>query len=96
MTDIKYFSTREKIRNGLYRSLAGTLYYYTDDLIHRENGPAIIFPNGTKSWFNRGKRIGKCVGQPHERWFIFIDAKEIEVDSEEKFQKKIKLLMIFQ
>jgi hypothetical protein len=34
----------------------GTQYWYFDDKLHRENGPAIEYANGNKYWYLNGKR----------------------------------------
>ena len=34
----------------------GRLYYYNSDgLLHREDGPAILYPGGYQAWFQNGK-----------------------------------------
>jgi hypothetical protein len=32
-------------------------YWYKDDELHRLDGPAIEFANGTKAWFIDGKKV---------------------------------------
>ena len=38
------------MRNGLVVSRDGDRYWYQDDLLHREDGPAIEYSNGDKEW----------------------------------------------
>lgn len=55
-----------KIRNESF----GQLCYYKDKnhkIIHREDGPAIIYPNGTKIWFQNGKH--HRVDGPAVEWY---------------------------
>ena len=35
----------------------GTKYWYLNDEIHREDGPAIEYANGTKCWYIDGKEL---------------------------------------
>ena len=34
----------------------GDIYYYSNGRLHRENGPAVEYPDGTKVWYLNGKR----------------------------------------
>ncbi len=43
-------------------------YLYTDtkiwlenDVVHRDNGPAVIFPDGVERWYLRGKEMTRDV-----------------------------------
>jgi hypothetical protein len=36
-------------------SVSGTIRYQLNDLFHREDGPAIIWPDGTQWWMLNGK-----------------------------------------
>lgn len=36
-----------------------TRYWYQNGLPHRDNGPAMIYSDGTELWFERGKEIGR-------------------------------------
>jgi hypothetical protein len=31
------------------------MYYYKNDYLHRVDGPAVIYPNGTKGYYKDGK-----------------------------------------
>lgn len=38
----------------------GRIYYYKDkamEILHREDGPAIVWPNCHKAWFINGKQL---------------------------------------
>lgn len=41
------------LRNGLCL-IAGNLTWYKDGIIHREDGPAIIYTSGRKEWLQNG------------------------------------------
>lgn len=41
-------------------------FYYKDDVLHRETGPAAIYHNGTKTWYKEGKK--HRVGAPAHIW----------------------------
>lgn len=34
----------------------GDIFWFKDDLLHREDGPAVEWPDGTKEWYLNGKR----------------------------------------
>lgn len=42
------------------------VFYYKDDLLHREKGPAAVYYNGTKTWYKEGKK--HRVGAPASLW----------------------------
>ena len=44
------------MKNGLVIQEDGTKEWYKDDKLHREDGPAIEFPNGDKFWYINGKQ----------------------------------------
>jgi hypothetical protein len=44
------------MKNGLQVDERGTKCWYLNGLLHREDGPAMIFANGTKFWFLNNKR----------------------------------------
>jgi len=33
----------------------GDKLYYVNNVLHREDGPAVEYPNGTKYWYKNGK-----------------------------------------
>lgn len=96
MPEINLRSGREHW-NGEYKDSTGTLFHYVNGRLHREDGPAVIRLDGSKRWFFNSRWVG-CYEAYSNRYFITLDSKEIEVfpSSEEEFQKKINLLMIFQ
>jgi len=44
--------------NGCIVDLEGVKWWYKDDLIYREDGPALEAPNGTTEWYFKGEFLG--------------------------------------
>lgn len=66
------------MKNGLIISKSGDKHWYVNDILHREDGPAVEFTNGTKYWYIDGKIHRK--GGPAIEWECgsccwFIDGK---------------------
>lgn len=54
-------------------SFSGTTFYYLRTskgwrLSHRLDGPAIIWPEGTKAWMYMGKKINVSSQEEFEHW----------------------------
>jgi hypothetical protein len=63
------------MRNRLVEGFIGTFEvkrYYLNDLLHREDGPAIEFTGGSKYWYFHGKYID-CNSQ--EEFLAIINPK---------------------
>ena len=45
------------MKNGIIINELGTKLYYKDDMLHNEDGPAVIYPNGTVSFYINGRRV---------------------------------------
>ena len=43
--------------SGCLTDTDGTKHWYVDDLLHREDGPAIEYADGSKYWFINDKEI---------------------------------------
>ena len=43
--------------NGCIVDLGGSKYWFKDDQYHREDGPAIEWPSGVKSWWFNGTQL---------------------------------------
>ena len=41
----------------IVKYLSGSTYHYLNGYLHREDGPAIEWANGTKFWYYKGKWI---------------------------------------
>ena len=82
------------MRNGLIEYTNGNKYWYKEDVIHREDGPAIEYPNGDKCWYKEGllhRNDGPAVeyADGDKRWFLYNEL--IKVSSQEEFDKLLKL-----
>ena len=44
--------------NGCVVDFLDRLYWYLNDQLHREDGPAIEYPSGSKCWYFNGKSLG--------------------------------------
>lgn len=44
------------MRQGKIIDSAGTERWYKDDILHREDGPAVIYKDGTEYWYKDGMR----------------------------------------
>ena len=49
----------EEIKNGLYKGSNGESWWYKNNLLHREDGPAVEYKDGRKEWWINGKRHRK-------------------------------------
>jgi hypothetical protein len=55
-------------------SIDQTKRWYKNDQLHREDGPAVEYPNGSKCWYKNGKRHREdgpaieCSNGYKERW----------------------------
>lgn len=67
----------------------GELRWYKDGMLHRENGPAVVYQNGDGDWY--------CNGRPHRTdgpsfsnpigWFI----GGVRITTTKQYQRKAKL-----
>jgi hypothetical protein len=58
----------------------GSEEYWINDKLHREDGSAVIFPNGTQVWYKNGKihrEDGPAVIHPNgtQEWYLNGDQK---------------------
>ena len=55
ITSKEYSKLKDK--SGRYKvcSLTGTKSWYQNDISHRDDGPAITYPDGSSRWFLNGK-----------------------------------------
>jgi hypothetical protein len=79
------------MKNGLYIE-RGTSYYYLNGKFHREDGPAIEWADGDKSWYRHGElhredgpaiEYGKTA---RKRYFL----NDVELFSEQDYLKEMK------
>ena len=67
--------TFEQLKYRIVRNHNGTFYYNKDGLFHREDGPAIIWTNGSKEWFFCGqlhREDGPAIEQANgsRQWYL--------------------------
>jgi hypothetical protein len=43
------------MKNGLIINEYGNKFWYKDNLLHKEDGPAVILSDGSKEWWFEGK-----------------------------------------
>jgi len=65
----------ENKRNGWHTSKHATRWHYLNGQFHREDGPAVIFPDGYQAWFRNGERHrgdGPAVSHPDgsQEWWL--------------------------
>ena len=69
--DAEYSST-----DGKYFSCNGDIFWTKNGKLHREDGPAVIYPDGTQYWFISGKlhrENGPAVIYPDGRQYWYIN-----------------------
>jgi len=72
----------------------GTKFWYFNNQLHRDDNPAVEYPNGDKTWYLYGK-LHRLNG-PAIEWANIAKAwwyhgKRISCSSQEEFEKLIKL-----
>ena len=43
------------MRNGMYKDSVGVCRWFQNDQRHREDGPAVVWPDGLCAWYLNGK-----------------------------------------
>ena len=44
------------VKNGLYVEVNGDRFWYKDDKLHREDGPAVVWADGSCEWYRDDHR----------------------------------------
>ena len=74
--------TFNQLRYRIETDLGGTIRYYNaQNRLHREEGPAVIYTDGTKKWFHNGtlhREDGPAVIEPDGTQFWYINGKFIK------------------
>jgi hypothetical protein len=81
------------MKNGLSINSFRTKRYYKDNLLHREDGPAVEYTNGIKCWYIYGKyhRIdGPAIKDADGAKYWYLDDKQIDCKDNEEFLKIVK------
>jgi len=72
----------------------GKISYWDYDKLHREDGPAVIYPNGDKIWC-MNNQIHRLDGPAIERvgdekqWWI--NGKQINCETQKEFERLLKM-----
>jgi hypothetical protein len=82
------------MRNGLEINERGTKFWYKDDLLHREDGPAIELANGDKGWYKNGKLHRENspaveFADGTKSWWL--NGKQLNCQSQEEFERLVRL-----
>jgi hypothetical protein len=84
------------MKNGIEIDAYGNKFYYLNDLLHREDGPAFEDTGVTKTWWQHDKRHrsdGPAIEWAHgykEWWF---HGKQIKCNSQNEFEAEITKLI---
>lgn len=89
-----------KNKHNIFIYLNGSKYYYTNDHLNRENGPAYI-SRLTKQWFNNniphrldGPALIYLDGR--KDWQVwYYNGKYINCNTQEEFERLIKLRLLW-
>jgi hypothetical protein len=84
------------MKNGLEVDSHGNKWYWKDNLLHREDGPAVEYPDGYKAYIQNGlyhREDGPAIIQENgiKNWYLI--GKIINVKSQKEFEQYIKLIM---
>jgi hypothetical protein len=89
-------SETTKLPNGgvLYTLISGDKYYYLNDHLHREDGPAIENINGDKHWYLNGqshREDGPACEfvNGHKSWWL--NGEPIPCNTQDQFERLLKL-----
>ncbi len=68
---LENLSTILRSREGYFLTCDGNKHYCEGDSYHREDGPAVIFADGTKQYWYLGQYF-----KEYDEWFDILDDKE--------------------
>ena len=87
------------MKNGLIINGYGTKCYFLNDMLHREDGPAIEFSNGTKYWYINGERHREdgpaVIFSNGDKWYYLDNRKYSEQEYLKEIEKRKSLGYIF-
>jgi hypothetical protein len=69
------------MKQGRYINSAGTEHWYINGELHREDGPAVIFPDGRGFWYLNGKlhrEDGPAITFSTGTEYWFLNGKEVD------------------
>jgi len=82
------------MRNGLIIDEDGDKHWYKNNLLHREDGPAVERANGLKFWYLKGKlhrEDGPALEYFNGDKAWYYQGQKIECSSQQEFERLIKL-----
>lgn len=79
-----------ELRNGYYKSNVGAIFCYKEDILHCDDGPALITQDGSRFWFLDGVELTE------EEFNHWLSKKELNETLHKKLKEKdsIKKLKI--
>jgi hypothetical protein len=83
------------MNNGLIIDKDDNKFYYLNDKLNREDGPAIESANGSKKWYINGKRHredGPAVEHSHGSKYWYLNGQEIICKDNEEFLRIVNLI----
>jgi len=72
------------MRQGLIMDTPGTKAWYKDDLLHREDGPAVELTGGIKMWYKNGARHredGPAIEWPDDSKEWYLNDEHLDEDN---------------
>jgi len=81
------------MNNGLIR-FNGSKFWYKNDLLHKEDGPAIEYVNGNKYWYLHGelhRADGPAIEYSNGKNSWYLNDKPINCLTQEAFERLLKL-----
>jgi hypothetical protein len=81
------------MRNGIHKNEHG-IFYFVNDNLHREDGPAVIYPFGEEQWYRNGKlhrEDGPAIDGISYSCYV-LNGKLINVSSQKEFDQYLRLL----
>jgi hypothetical protein len=82
------------MKNGLEIDQDGTKYYFLNNQLHREDGPAVIGSDGTQYWYLNGKRHridGPAVEWSSGEKYWYYHGGWVKCETQKQFEQWIKL-----
>lgn len=86
------------LRSGVWEDRYGNLYWLQKELLHREDGPAIVQVNGTRIWYQNDQRHRldgpaiECADGTCEWWIDGEEYTEEEYEHDRRVRKSEILL----
>jgi hypothetical protein len=86
------------MKDGKETSHSGMTYYWKDNELHREDGPAVEWPDGSSIWVYNGRQHrldgpAKHILVSNKIWYDtwWVDGKLVPVKSQKEFEQYLKL-----